>query len=51
MVEGASGSEGQRVYWVPGMEVAWHDWMDMLAFAEGFASIVTGTYASSDALN
>ena len=45
-VEGASSSEGQRVYWVPGMEVAWRDWMDTSAFVEGFASIMSRTYAS-----
>ena len=51
MMEGASSSEGQRVRWVLGMEDTWHDWTDTLAFAEGLASIVTGMYASLDALN
>ena len=51
MMEGASSIEGQRVHWVPGMEGTWHDWMDTLDFADGLASIVTGTYANLDALN
>ena len=49
--EGASSSEGQQVHWVPGMAGTWHDWTDTLDFAEGLASIVTGMYANSDALN
>ena len=51
MMEGACSSEGQRVCWVPGMEDTWHAWTDTPAFAEGIASIVTGTYISTDALN
>ena len=51
MREGASSSEEQRVCWVPGMEDTWRNWTNTLAFVEGRASIVTGTYASSDALN
>ena len=45
-VEGDSNSEGQQVYWVPGMEVAWRDWMDTSAFVEKLASIITRTDTS-----
>ena len=49
-MKGASSGGRQQVHWVLGMEGTWREWTDMLDFAKGMASIVTGTYANSDTL-